>query len=69
MPGLVNMVLEEKKIDLDTAKKDQIAEALKEAQEQYLVVGFLCTSVQVQIWQLSKFHLWCQWSSQMFPWF
>jgi hypothetical protein len=44
MSGLVNMVLEEKKIDPTIATKDEIAKALKEAQEQYLAVAFLCGS-------------------------
>jgi predicted transcriptional regulator len=38
------MVLEEKKIDPTIATKDEIAKALKEAQEQYLAVAFLCGS-------------------------
>jgi preprotein translocase subunit Sec63 len=48
------MVLEEKQIALDAATKDEIAKALKEAQEQYLAVAFLCGSDSYQYGKLLK---------------
>jgi hypothetical protein len=44
MPGLISLVLEDKKIDPDITTKAEIADALKEVQEQYLTVAFLCGS-------------------------
>jgi GTPase Era involved in 16S rRNA processing len=52
MPGLMNMILEAKKIDPDTATKQHIASALKESQEKYLAVAFLLGSDRNQYGKL-----------------
>jgi hypothetical protein len=55
VPGLVNMVLEDKMIDPNMATKYQIADPLKDAQEhQYLAVAFLCGSDCYQHGKLLK---------------
>jgi hypothetical protein len=44
VPGLTNMMLEANGIDPDLASREQVAEAMKAAQEQYLSVAFLLGS-------------------------
>jgi hypothetical protein len=42
--GLMNEILEDKKINPDLATNDRITDALKEAQEHYIAIAFLCGS-------------------------